>query len=43
MRDHDLEGIVGKKLSDPYGQATKWLKIKNPDYPQKEGRWELFQ
>jgi ATP-dependent DNA ligase len=37
MRDHDLEGIVAKKLSDPYGPATKWLKIKNP-----EGRWELF-
>jgi ATP-dependent DNA ligase len=42
MRDHDLEGIVAKRLSDPYGPATKWLKIKNPEYSQKEGRWELF-
>jgi bifunctional non-homologous end joining protein LigD len=42
MLDHDLEGIVAKKLGDPYDPATKWLKIKNPDYSQKEGRWELF-
>ena len=42
MLDHDLEGIVAKKLMDLYGPATKWLKIKNPDYSQKEGRWELF-
>jgi bifunctional non-homologous end joining protein LigD len=42
MREHDLEGIVAKKLTDPYGPRTKWLKIKNPDYSQKEGRWKLF-
>jgi bifunctional non-homologous end joining protein LigD len=42
VQTHDLEGIVAKRLSDPYGPGTKWLKIKNPDYSQKEGRWELF-
>ena len=39
---HDHEGIVAKRLADPYGPRTKWLKIKNPDYSQKEGRAELF-
>ena len=39
---HDLEGIVAKRLADPYEPRTRWLKIKNPDYSQKEGRVELF-
>jgi len=42
MRAHDLEGIVAKRLADPYGPRTRWLKIKNPDYSQAEGRGELF-
>jgi len=42
VRAHDLEGIVAKRLSDPYEPRTRWLKIKNPDYTQKEGRSELF-
>jgi ATP-dependent DNA ligase len=42
MREHDLEGIVAKKLSDPYEPRTKWPKIRNPDYSQKEGRGDLF-
>jgi bifunctional non-homologous end joining protein LigD len=42
MRDHDLEGIVAKRLADPYGPRTRWLKIKNPDYSQREGRGELL-
>ena len=42
MREHDLEGIVAKRLADPYGGRVRWLKIKNPDYSQKEGRAELF-
>lgn len=42
MCAHDLEGIVAKRLADPYGSRTKWLKIKNPDYSQAEGRGELF-
>ena len=42
VEQHDLEGIVAKRLSDPYGPSTKWLKIKNPDYSQAEGRGERF-
>ena len=40
--EHDLEGIVAKRLDDPYERRTTWLKIKNPDYSQKEGRGELL-
>ena len=39
----DLEGIVAKRRSDPYAEATQWLKIKHRAYSQMEGRWELFQ
>ena len=42
MRAHDLEGIVAKRLGDRYDSRVRWLKIKNPDYSQKEGRGELF-
>ena len=42
MCANDLEGIVAKRLADPYGGRVRWLKIKNPDYSQKEGRAELF-
>jgi bifunctional non-homologous end joining protein LigD len=42
MCTHDLEGIVAKRLSDPYEPRVRWLKIKNPDYSQKEGRADLF-
>jgi bifunctional non-homologous end joining protein LigD len=38
----DLEGIVAKRKADPYGPATTWYKIKNPDYSQTEGRGDLF-
>ena len=38
MRAHDLEGIVAKRLADPYEPRTKWFKIKNPDYSQKRDR-----
>src|SRR5262245_46698105 len=41
---HDLEGIVAKRLDDPYApERTKWWKILNPEYSQKEGRAELFE
>ena len=41
---HDLEGIIAKRLDDPYELArTKWWKILNPEYSQKEGRAELFE
>ncbi len=40
----DLEGVVLKKLTDPYdAERTKWWKIANPTYSQKEGRGELFE
>jgi len=42
MRVYDLEGIVAKRLDDPYDPRVRWLKIKNPNYSQKEGRGELF-
>jgi bifunctional non-homologous end joining protein LigD len=41
--DLDLEGIVAKRLDDPYEPATKWWKILNRAYSQKEGRAELFE
>ena len=42
MCTNDLEGIVAKRLADPYDTRVPWLKIKNPDYSQKEGRGDLF-
>ena len=42
MCAHDLEGIVAKRLADPYDPRVRWLKIKNPAYSQKEGRRDLF-
>jgi bifunctional non-homologous end joining protein LigD len=42
MCAHDLEGIVAKRLDDPYEPRVRWLKIKNPAYSQKEGRADLF-
>jgi len=39
---HDLKGIAAKRLADPYALRVRWLKIKNPDYTQQEGRSELF-
>ena len=41
-RTHDLEGIVAKRLADPYEPRVRWLKIKNPDYSQNEGRGDLL-
>ena len=41
----DLEGIVGKPKWSPYRELrgrTTWLKVKNPEYSQAEGRRELF-
>ena len=39
---NDLEGIVAKRLEDPYEPRVRWLKIKDSDYSQKEGRGDLF-
>ena len=41
----DLEGIVAKPKLSPYrelGGKPLWVKVKNPDYSQAEGRRELF-
>jgi len=44
--DLDLEGIVAKRKTTTYRATEKpspyWIKIKNPNYPQAEGREELF-
>jgi len=42
MCANDLEGIVAKRLTDPYDARVKWHKIKNRDYTQKEGRGDLL-
>ena len=42
MCAHDLEGVVAKRLADAYDPRVRWLKIKNPDYTQKEGRGDLL-
>jgi hypothetical protein len=43
----DLEGIVAKWKQGTYLDGstlrTSWLKIKNPNYTQIEGRGELFE
>jgi bifunctional non-homologous end joining protein LigD len=38
----DLEGIVAKRISEPYGPDTKWFKVLNREYSQKVGRGDLF-
>jgi bifunctional non-homologous end joining protein LigD len=42
MCANDLEGIVAKRLVDPYDTRVRWLKIKNRAYTQNEGRSDLF-
>ena len=42
----DLEGIIGKYAAGIYqsdGRSTSWVKIKNPEYTQMEGRHEAFE
>lgn len=42
--EHDLEGIVAKRKSDPYlPEHGSWLKIRNRAYSQWLGREELFE
>lgn len=33
----DLEGVVAKRVDDPYDASTTWLKVKNRGYSQMEG------
>ena len=42
MCTNDLEGVVAKRLADRYHPHARWLKIKNRDYSQKEGREDLL-
>jgi len=45
VRGHDLEGVVAKWKRGRYhtdGQTTSWLKIRNPEYSQIEGRHDVF-
>src|SRR6266516_6190860 len=40
----DLEGIVAKRMTDAYEPGkTRWWKVLNRGYSQKEGRAELFE
>ena len=43
----DLEGIVCKRKDSPYKVTEKpsryWIKVKNSQYGQLEGREELFE
>jgi len=42
--DLDLEGIVAKRMTDAYEPGkTRWWKIPNRSYSQKEGRAESFE
>src|SRR6266516_2216634 len=42
--DLDLEGIVAKRMTDAYEPGkTRWWKVLNRSYSQKEGRAELFE
>jgi ATP-dependent DNA ligase len=42
--EHDLEGIVAKRKSDPYlSEHTTWLKIRNTNYSQWANREDLFE
>jgi ATP-dependent DNA ligase len=40
--EQNLEGIVAKKKNAAYSKVG-WLKIKNPNYTQSQGRKELFE
>ena len=40
--ERNLEGIVCKRRMGVYAEHG-WLKIKNPNYSQSEGRQEMFE
>jgi|SRR5215470_7261827 len=39
----NLEGIVAKHRDGFYSRSTRWIKIRNPNYTQINGRCELFE
>lgn len=43
MAQHDLEGIVAKRLDGKYTRSTHWYKIKYKDYSQAFGRQRFFK
>ncbi len=43
IKKMDLEGIVAKRKGDPYGSATSWYKIPNPEYSRGEERVDQFR
>jgi bifunctional non-homologous end joining protein LigD len=43
VRKMDLEGIVAKRKSDPYGPTATWYEIKNPSYSQGEIVSDMFR
>jgi ATP-dependent DNA ligase len=38
----DLEGVVPKRLAEPYNPDTVWRKVRNSACTRMEGRRELF-
>ena len=42
--EHDLKGIIAKRKFDPYlPDKANWLKIRNTNCSQWEGREDLFE
>ena len=41
--ERDLEGIICKRKDSVYSSRARWLKVKNPNYSQAEGRREMFE
>jgi bifunctional non-homologous end joining protein LigD len=44
--ERDLEGVVAKWTRGRYhvdGSTTSWVKVKNPEYTQAVGRYEVFE
>ena len=39
----ELEGIVAKRMQDPYGETTVWYSVRNPGYTQDDGRIDPFR
>lgn len=39
----DMEGIVAKRVNDPYSPETEWVKVKHREYSQMRDRWDLFR
>jgi len=40
-RKMELDGVVAKRLADPYAPDTRWYAIRNPAYRQRESWGEL--